>query len=102
MFNGKEIEGSTNKRETEKWLPGKTGRFSLHIKNVSKNDIGEYNCRAEINNFYDKDSSEASIRLQLYESGMFKFKHLSTLSESPPTLLWLLMRSLSHLKTLLT
>ena len=102
MFNGKEIEGSTNKRDTEEWLPGKTGRFSLHIKNVSENDIGEYNCRAEINNFYSKDSSEASIRLQLYESGMFNFKHLYTLSESPPTLFWLLMQSFSHLRTLLT
>ena len=64
-FNGKEISGGYSE-----WRPGGKGNFSLHIRNVSEKDVGEYDCVSMVaNGLVQPYVTEASIELQLYESG---------------------------------
>ena len=69
-FNGHEIgENNTNKRPSERFLPKRRGRFSLHITNVSEQDAGKYTCVAHVVNLNTPDHAERTINLTLYKSG---------------------------------
>ena len=64
-FNGKEIS-----RGDSEWSTEEKANFYLHITNVSEKDVGEYDCVATVPKGLDSsDVTEASIELQLYESG---------------------------------
>ena len=64
-FNGKEIS-----RGDSEWPTEGKANFYLHITNVSEKDVGEYDCVATVSNGLEpSDDTEASIELQLYESG---------------------------------
>ena len=70
-FNGRKIKSSTNKVATMNWLSGDRGRSSLHIRNVSEDVVGEYQCNAAVNYFGSAHTAKAVINLQLYERGSF-------------------------------
>ena len=64
-FNGKEIS-----RGDSEWPTEEKANFYLHITNVSEKDVGEYDCVAMVaKGLEPPDVTEASIELQLYESG---------------------------------
>ena len=71
-FNGHEIQGNTNRKKIEKFLDKKRGKFSLHIKNVSEKDVGNYTCLAKVsagrNNTHD---DEDTVKLSLDKNGEF-------------------------------
>ena len=67
-FNGHEIQGNTNQKTIEKFLDQKRGNFSLCIKNVSENDVGNYNCLAKVSAASD---GEDYVKLSLDEKGEF-------------------------------
>ena len=68
-FNGHEIEMNTNKKSSEQFLSKERGNFSLHITNVSEQDVGKYTCVAQVGNFGKPDIAESTINLKLYERG---------------------------------
>ena len=70
-FKGREIKDNTNKKATEKWLPGGRGNFTLHITNVSQRDVGQYTCSVLVANFNKADVAEGFMKLKLYGSGTF-------------------------------
>ena len=70
-FKGREIKDNTNKKATEKWLPGERGNFTLHITNVSQRDVGKYTCSVLVANFNKADAAEGFMKLKLFSSGTF-------------------------------
>ena len=71
-FNDHEIQGNTNKEKIEKFLAKKRGNFSLYIKNVSENDVGNYTCLAKISAGRSKPhDGEDYVKLSLDEKGEF-------------------------------
>jgi len=70
-FNGQIIKEDTTKKAKVKYrqLPDgrRKGFFSLHITNVSEEDVGEYVCRARVGNYLKLDDVEDSIELSLYK-----------------------------------
>ena len=65
-FNDHEIQGNTNKEKIEKFLAKKRGKFSLYIKNVSENDVGNYTCLAKVSAGRSKtDDDEDYVELSL-------------------------------------
>lgn len=70
-FKGQEIKEGGNKKVTTRWLPGRTGNFSLHITNVSGKDVGQYMCSLSVANFNKLDVAESFIKLKLYSSGTY-------------------------------
>ena len=76
-FNGHEIQGNTNKEKTEKFLDKKRGNFSLHIKNVSEKDVGNYTCLAKVSVGRSKThDDEDYVKLSLDEKGEFHLRLL--------------------------
>lgn len=65
-FNGEKITSSNIKKPqaNEDWTT-----FKLSMTNVSENDVGEYQCVAEVDNYPHVNKAEASIYFQL--SGRF-------------------------------
>lgn len=70
-FKGQEIKEGGNKKVRTRWLPRRTGNFSLHITNVSDKDIGQYMCSLSVSNFNKLDVAESFIKLKLYSSGTY-------------------------------
>ena len=68
-LNGKEVQENTNKKVTGVFLPRRRGKFSLHITNVSEEDVGKYTCIAYVANIGKPNVAEGTIELTLYESG---------------------------------
>ena len=69
-FNGRVIQGNTNKEEIEKFLDDEiTGTFSLYIKNVSRKDVGNYTCLAKVSGLPD---GEDFVQLSLDKKGEFQ------------------------------
>ena len=68
-FEGQEIEESSNKIAIAQFLPKKRGIFSLHITNVSKEDIGNYSCVASMADFGKAIVKETFIHLNLFKTG---------------------------------
>ncbi|RMX37048.1 hypothetical protein pdam_00022118 [Pocillopora damicornis] len=67
-FEGQEIEESSNKKAIVKFLPKRRGNFSLHITNVSKEDIGNYSCVASTADFGKAIVKETFIHLNLFKT----------------------------------
>lgn len=70
-FKGQDVKDSVKKRASEMWLSGGRGNFSLHIANVSDEDVGKYTCSVHVSNFNKADVAEGVVKLKLYDSGMF-------------------------------
>lgn len=67
-FNGREIQGISNKRATAQWLRGGRGNFSLHITNVSVKDCGKYTCSVSVALSEKMFVAEGFMNLKLYSS----------------------------------
>ena len=71
-FNDHEIQENTNKKENEAFLGDGKGKFSLHIINVSRKDVGNYTCLAKVNAGIGKtNDDEDYVKLSLDKKGEF-------------------------------
>ena len=73
-FNGQIIKGDTNKKAEKKYLlpyEKRKGLFSLHITNVSEEDVGKYACKASVSDHPKGNVDEDFIALSLYNKGEF-------------------------------
>lgn len=69
-FNGHKIQENTNKEVIK--LDFLRGYFSLHIKNVSIKDVGNYTCLAMVSAGRGKtDNDEDNVKLSLDKKGEF-------------------------------